>query len=267
MNNRRGKTAPALTPSVENLEGRVVLSRMTITSALHHLAHVAKLPGHNAATHTSLTVGSGTLGAPMTFNVTVRASTVAAPRGTVNILDHGQVIDSLTLSPTGKKGVSQASATLTQAAGTTAYFFGKHQITAEFVPTGSFVKSDSAAKSFNITQPTYTTLSTGVKIATVIPGSGAQIQAGQTANLLYTGYLASNGQVFDESSMHGGTPLSFPVGAGQVIPGFDAGTVGMQVGETRLIEIPPAQGYGSTAQGTIPANSTLLFAVTLQSIS
>ena len=85
--------------------------------------------------------------------------------------------------------------------------------------------------------------------------------------MLYTGYLAKNGQIFDDSINHGGTPFSFTLGAGQVIPGFDAGTVGMQVGETRIVLIPPAEGYGATANGPIPGNSTLVFVLTLESIS
>jgi peptidylprolyl isomerase len=107
----------------------------------------------------------------------------------------------------------------------------------------------------------------GVKIATIAQGSGSGIQSGQTASVLYTGYLASNGHIFDDSINDGGTPLSFTLGAGQVVPGFDAGTAGMQAGETRVIMIPPAEGYGATANGPIPGNSTLIFVVTLKSIS
>ena len=111
------------------------------------------------------------------------------------------------------------------------------------------------------------TLANGVKFATITPGSGPEIQSGQTANVYYTGYLAKTGKIFDASSQHGGMVLSFKLGAGQLIPGFEAGTAGMKVGETRLIEIPPSQGYGAQANGAIPANSTILFEVTLQSIS
>jgi peptidylprolyl isomerase len=84
---------------------------------------------------------------------------------------------------------------------------------------------------------------------------------------MYTGYLAKTGQIFDDSVNDGGTPFSVTLGAGQVVPGFDAGIVGMRVGETRVIEIPPSQGYGAIPNGGIPANSTLIFVVTLESIS
>ena len=116
-------------------------------------------------------------------------------------------------------------------------------------------------------EPAFTTLSDGVKVATIAQGSGPAIQSGQTANVLYTGYLAKNGQLFDDSSDHGGAPISYTLGGGDVIPGFDAGTTGMKVGETRIVLIPPADGYGSTANGSIPANSTLIFVLKLESIS
>ena len=118
-----------------------------------------------------------------------------------------------------------------------------------------------------MSKPAYTTLAGGVKIATIVQGAGPGIQSGQTASVLYTGYLAKNGHIFDDSFNHGGAPFSFTVGAGQVIAGFDEGIAGMQVGESRIVLIPPAEGYGHMANGPIPANSTLIFVLTLESIS
>ena len=272
MNRRRVRFAPALSVVLETLESRIVLSGIDTTSMIHQgAAEVAARTVRNAPTATLLAVSSGTLGQPITFTVTVRAPARAgSPEGTVNIVDHGAVIESLTLSPTtstnARFAFSGATATLIQPPGGAAYYFGKHPISATFIPSGAFSKSH-AAKSFTVSKPAYTALAGGVQIATVVQGSGPSIQSGQTASVLYTGYLAKNGHIFDDSINHGGTPLSFPVGVGQVIPGFDEGTVGMQVGETRIIVIPPAEGYGSTANGPIPANSTLIFVLTLESIS
>ncbi|MDR3635281.1 MAG: FKBP-type peptidyl-prolyl cis-trans isomerase [Isosphaeraceae bacterium] len=272
MNGRRPRFAPAFSVVNETLERRIVLSGVASASALHQRAvEVSAKPGQKAGTETTLAVSAGTLGQPVTFTVTVRAAAAAgSPAGTVNIVDHGQVVQTLVLSPTtstnGKYAFSSATATLTQQPGASAYFFGKHSVTAEFIPTGTFSKS-SGNKTFTVSQPNYTALANGVKIATIVPGSGPQIQSGQTASVLYTGYLAKNGQIFDDSINHGGAPFSFTLGTGAVIPGFDAGTVGMQAGETRIVMIPAAEGYGAHANGPIPANSTLIFVLTLKSIS
>jgi hypothetical protein len=271
MNRRRSRPASGRCFEVETLEGRIVLSAIGSASTIHHgTAEVAAQTLKKVGTQTTLAVSAGTLGQPITFTVTVRAAASAgSPTGTVNLTDHGQVIASIipsTTSTSGKYAFSKATFTLTQPIGDAAYFFGKHPITASFSSDGAFSKS-MATKAFLVTKPAYTGLGGGVKIAAITPGSGPQIQSGQTANVLYTGYLASSGQVFDDSISHGDTPLSFTVGAGQVIPGFDNGTVGMQAGETRIISIPASQGYGATANGSIPANSNLIFEVTLQSIS
>jgi hypothetical protein len=249
-----------------------VLSFLGYFGGTHHAA--AQLAGPTskvAATKTSLDVRAGTLGQPVVFTVTVRAPAAAgAPAGTVSITDRGQVLHTLTLAPVAstnpKSAVSQA--TLIEAAqpGGPAFAFGRHTVGASYTPASGFSRS-GASKSFTVAQPTYTELANGVKIAIVAPGTGPEIQSGQTANVLYTGFLAKTGQVFDDSLSHGGTPMSFVVGAGQMIPGFDAGTAGMREGETRIIEIPASQGYGSKVSGPIPPNSTLIFLVTLQGIS
>ncbi len=271
MNRRRSRFSPALSVADAALESRVVQSGMT-TGAIHQGAvEVAAQTLKKASTHTTLSIGSGTLGQPITFDVTVRAAASAgAPAGTVEILDHGSVIQTLMLSPTtaarSRTATSGATATLIQPPGGPAYYFGKHALTAEFIPSGAFAKS-AASKIFTVGQPAYTRLADGVKVATIAQGSGPAIQSGQTASVLYTGYLAKNGQIFDASLKDGGSPFSFALGSGQVIPGFDQGTTGMKVGETRVVMIPAAEGYGHTASGAIPANSTLIFVLTLESIN
>ena len=250
-------------PAFEALEGRTLLSLT--------LPIIVSPPVKNAATKTTLSAVAGTLAHPVTFTVTVRAAAAAgSPTGTVNILDHGTVLDTVTLSATSsnqaKYAFSEGTYTLVQSPGGADYYFGKHAVTAAYVPAGTFAKS-AAAGSFTVTKPTYAALADGVETETVIAGSGAAVASGQTADVLYTGYLEKNGHIFDDSVNDGATPFSYTVGAGQVITGFDEGTVGMQVGETRLVLIPPAEGYGSTTNGSIPKNSTLLFVITLESIS
>ncbi|HSL41128.1 MAG TPA: peptidylprolyl isomerase [Desulforhopalus sp.] len=64
---------------------------------------------------------------------------------------------------------------------------------------------------------------------------------GDNVKVHYTGTL-SDGTVFDSSA--GLEPLSFAVGSGQVIPGFDEAVVGMQVGESKTVHIPVEKAYG-----------------------
>ncbi len=272
MQKRQNRSSKGFVLALESLEGRVVLSTAgAAIAATVGTAHVSVRSTHKVSTETNLSIQSGTLGSPITFNVTVAAPhSSSQPTGTVKLVQHGQVIASLNLTPSSqtraKMASSTATETITPQPGGPATYFGKYPITAQFVPSGSFLKS-AAHKVLTVSLPHYTTLAGGVKVATIVNGSGPAIQSGQTAHVLYTGYLASNGHIFDNSLKDGGPPFSFTVGAGQVVPGFDTGTLGMQVGETRVVEIPAAQGYGAAANGMIPANSTLIFVMTLESIS
>jgi peptidylprolyl isomerase len=67
-------------------------------------------------------------------------------------------------------------------------------------------------------------------------------QTGNTISVHYTGKY-TNGTVFDSSV--GAEPLQFKLGSGQVIPGFDAGILGMAIGDKKTIHIPAEQAYGA----------------------
>jgi FKBP-type peptidyl-prolyl cis-trans isomerase 2 len=69
----------------------------------------------------------------------------------------------------------------------------------------------------------------------------SKVKEGDNISLHYTGTL-DDGTVFDSSE--GGEPLSFTVGSGEVIAGFDEGVRNMEVGETKDINIAPEQAYG-----------------------
>jgi peptidylprolyl isomerase len=103
-----------------------------------------------------------------------------------------------------------------------------------------------------------------VKVEDIVVGTGAEAKVGDTLSVNYTGTL-ENGTVFDSS--YGKQPFDFPLGGGQVIPGWDKGLVGMKVGGHRRLTIPPELGYGAQGAGSsIPPNATLIFEVELVSI-
>lgn len=68
-----------------------------------------------------------------------------------------------------------------------------------------------------------------------------QVKKGDVVRVHYTGTLVDGSQ-FDSSV--GRAPLEFTVGAGQMIAGFDAGVLGMIVGDKKTIQVDPENGYG-----------------------
>lgn len=101
---------------------------------------------------------------------------------------------------------------------------------------------------------------TGLYVQDQVVGEGARADSGDIVTVHYTGYLPQ-GTVFDSS--RDGDPFEVALGYGRVIQGWDQGVVGMRVGGTRRLIIPPAMGYGARGQGRIPGNSTLVFDVEL----
>lgn len=110
-----------------------------------------------------------------------------------------------------------------------------------------------------------TTLASGLKVQNHRLGTGATATTGSVVSIHYSGYLTT-GSRFD-SSCYDQTPISFQLGASQVIQGFEQGLPGMKVGGVRRLIIPPSLGYGSVAQQGIPANSTLIFDVELLGVN
>ncbi len=100
---------------------------------------------------------------------------------------------------------------------------------------------------------------TELVIDDIVVGDGEKAKAGDTAHVHYVGVAFSSGEEFD-SSWNRGTPLSFPVGRGRVIQGWDQGLLGMKVGGRRQLIIPAHLAYGDRgAGGVIAPGETLIF--------
>jgi len=126
------------------------------------------------------------------------------------------------------------------------------------LPTVELAKKTGAPKIFMPKSDAPTDL----VVQPLILGSGAPVQAGQTLNVHYTGAIWDTGKVFD-SSWSRGEPIQFPLGAGQVIAGWDEGLVGLPIGSQVLLVVPPAKGYGAEGQSQagIKGTDTLVFVV------
>jgi FKBP-type peptidyl-prolyl cis-trans isomerase FkpA len=104
-------------------------------------------------------------------------------------------------------------------------------------------------------------LPSGLKIAILKEGTGALPKKGEVVLVNYYGALKT-GVKFDESFTRG-EPINFPIGSGQVIPGWDQGLMELKEGTIAVLFVPSTLGYGANAQGPIPANSDLIFYVEL----
>jgi FKBP-type peptidyl-prolyl cis-trans isomerase len=130
---------------------------------------------------------------------------------------------------------------------------GYEQLTASTNLTGAKMESFT---------PT-STRQTQLQTEDIVVGTGATVQAGATVTADYVGALMGNGTIFDASANHGG-PQTFPLSG--VIAGWSQGIPGMKVGGTRRLLIPSGLAYGSHATSGIPADSDLVFDVTVVAV-
>jgi hypothetical protein len=248
-------------PAVEMLEGR------TLSSVSPSLAGQWFFP-----THTALKVEAGTLGEPITFDVTVSAA--SWPTGPLELYYHGKPLQALTLSPVpssdSRLHATEATYTIPGGPATAVMFgIGLHAVRARF--TGTLIYGASAAVAvFRVKRPQFLDGSDSARIATLISGSGPALQPGQTATVQYNAYVAADFRLFYSTESQMPDTQSFVVDANpeQVIPGLDAGVLGMQAGETRAIYIPRSLSRG--IRGGLPAvqpRANLVYLVTLVSIT
>jgi peptidylprolyl isomerase len=106
------------------------------------------------------------------------------------------------------------------------------------------------------------TTASGLRYVITEKGAGEQPKTGDKVSVHYTGTL-TDGTKFD-SSVDRGTPFTFPLGKGRVIPGWDEGIALLNVGDKATLLIPSALAYGENGAGqSIPPNADLIFEVEL----
>ena len=105
------------------------------------------------------------------------------------------------------------------------------------------------------------TTKSGLRMIIHKNGNGEKPETGQTVEVHYIGML-EDGSKFD-SSIDRGRPITFPLGQGRVIKGWDEAIALMSKGEKRTLIIPSDMAYGERGAGPIPPNSTLIFDVEL----
>jgi len=129
---------------------------------------------------------------------------------------------------------------------------------------------EKAQKADGTKEVEWITTESGLKFADGTIGEGAVAADGDMVSVHYTGWLLVDGKrgtKFD-SSVDRGQPITFKLGVGQVIKGWDEGLKGMHIGGKRELIIPSDLGYGARgAGGVIPPNATLDFEVELVGIT
>jgi peptidylprolyl isomerase len=100
----------------------------------------------------------------------------------------------------------------------------------------------------------------------IVVGDGEEAVKGSKVAVHYVGVSFSTGDEFD-ASWNRGEAFKFKLGAGNVIPCWDTGVVGMKVGGRRKLTIPSAMAYGARgAGGVIKPHEPLVFVVDLLSV-
>ena len=108
--------------------------------------------------------------------------------------------------------------------------------------------------------------SSGLYILDLQVGEGDPTGAGDVMVVHYSGWL-NDGTLFDSSRTRN-QPFAVPIGAGQVIAGWEEGLLGMRVGGVRQLVIPPQLAYGAQSPSPlIPAGSVLIFEVELLEVN
>jgi FKBP-type peptidyl-prolyl cis-trans isomerase FkpA len=122
--------------------------------------------------------------------------------------------------------------------------------------------SSNSPSSPSSTQPRAEFTQTDLRV-----GTGTAASNGRPVTVSYTGWLFDPARPEQKGTQFDSNPaFPFTLGAGGVIRGWDLGVVGMRVGGSRRLTIPPELAYGSAGRGPIPPNASLVFDIELLSV-
>jgi FKBP-type peptidyl-prolyl cis-trans isomerase 2 len=265
----------------------VVLSRVTDFDVLGGGTPI--VPGTKAASASSLTdFGTWTILPDASMGADTRTFTI------LNSSNATITLGNITLSDTTDFTITSAPANTTLAAGANTTFtvafnpllVGKHAGTITINSSSASFPVFTYAIQGTAIHTTAVATTAGaaggiVQEGTTKSGSGLGATNGQILGLVYTGYLASGGTIFDSTAIEGGAPLTFRLDDDYttqpylnsdqlasyltvdqtLIPGFEYGLQGIKLGETRTLVINSTAGYGTSGSGSVPANATLIFDV------
>ncbi len=158
---------------------------------------------------------------------------------------------------------SSANASSDQASSTTAPGGGGTG-TIDSIPAADRSPAGTAGTAPTVTVPAGSP-PTQLESADLIEGSGKTATPGSSVRVQYVLATYSSGKVIQSSWTS--SPFTFTLGAGEVIPGWDKGVVGMKVGGRRELIIPAGLGYGQQSPGPgIAPGDTLVFVIDLLSV-
>jgi FKBP-type peptidyl-prolyl cis-trans isomerase FkpA len=162
-------------------------------------------------------------------------------------------ITAVPLRPVGKSGVAALwiGVAVLLAAGVGGAYAASQKAVVSVMSPNQFLAANAKHRGVKTTP-------SGLQYKIVAPGAGPAPTASDVAQIDYRGTLISGAQ-FDASKP--GEPVALPVGA--VVPGFSEALQLMPKGSKFRVWIPPQLGYGERAAGPIPANSVLVFDITM----
>jgi FKBP-type peptidyl-prolyl cis-trans isomerase len=277
--------SPTLTGTVSDTNATVSVSvggqllNATVNGNVWSLSNIPALTADTYTVTATATdgenVGTGTAQLVIsTTDPTVTAATITATTATPTL--NGTVSESnatVSVSVAGQTFVATVSGTNWTATVPTAVANGTYSVTVTATDAAGNVGTATVASGltvnvassstlpFSLTDNAWQTLSSGVRYWDVTTGTGTAIKAGDNIVVNYIGYL-TNGTVFDSSFSRNQT-FSTPLTTASLIAGWVDGIPGMKPGGERRLDIPASLAYGDTAQGSIPANSELVFDITM----